>query len=536
MASTGTEEVGAGVSPMSPFEDRPGGTRPSVLFGRLREDPPDLGEVEPPDFFPDLLLDQLVAAVASKRKGCELEEFFSLPLRDADAVVFRQDVMRDVDRDPVREALEAFTEAMTTHHRYLELGEHVHDKYAAQRWFLDAEVVYAEAVSDLAEELADLDVRSRGLRAIGDYLARYVASEPFEELVHDASQVRELLDGVEYDLQIKGPRVTVSRHEEGRDLSDEVRRTFARFERTEEKSYRANLSAGFEISPVESRILELIARLFPGPFAALETFCDRHRDHVDEVVSTFDREIQFYLAYREFISHLRAAGLSFCYPTVSTRSKDVRVEGAFDIVLADKLRFEGGEVVANDFELSGVERILVVTGPNQGGKTTFARMFGQVHYLASLGLPIPGRDARLFLPDRIFTQFPREESIRTLRGRLEDELVLSRAILRQATESSVIVANEALTATTLDDALFLGSEVLGRLVGLDALGVWVTFVDELSSLGPSTVSMVAIVDPTDPSSRTYRIERMPADGRAYAAAVARAHRLTDDAIRERIAR
>ncbi len=190
--------------------------------------------------------------------------------------------------------------------------------------------------------------------------------------------------------------------------------------------------------------------------------------------------------------------------------------------------------MANDFSLSDPERILVVTGPNQGGKTTFARMFGQLHHLAGLGLPVPAAAARLSLPDRLFAHFDREEDVATLAGKLEDELLRVREILECARRDSVIVFNETFSSTTLSDALLLGTSLIGQLTAIGALCVYVTFVDELSRLGDSTVSMVATVAADDPTTRTFKVLRRPADGRAFAAAIAHKYRLEYESLKERL--
>jgi len=504
---------------------------PSSVLGELTEapDPATVART-----LMDLGLDRVFDALARGREAYDLLPILRSPSTDVAVVRFRHEVFRDLERAPVRRVVDAFAGGMREVRRAREWSGKLRNELQRARWWLEAVRAYGAAADRLARDLAASEPRSAGLVALRDHLESLVRSESFQRVQRESEALERGLNAIRYTVRIEGSRVTIGPFAGEPDYSAVVESTFRRFPQGAGPPARAVGPEDAEMDPVEEFVQDQVARRFPELFVRLRGFPAAHPEFVDRRVARFDREVQFYLAYLDHLVPLREAGLAFAYPVLSERSKEEEVLATFDLALAGALRDGPTSVVPNDVRLHGPERILVVSGPNNGGKTTYARTVGQLHYLAQLGCPVPGQTATLLLCDRVLTHFERGEPSADLRGNLADELVRVREILRTTTDRSVVVLNETFASAALEDALELGRAVIARIVARDALAVYVTFVDELSVGGPETVSLVSTTRPDDPAVRTYRVLRRAADGRAYALAIAEKHGLSYAALRERI--
>jgi|TARA_B100000315_G_scaffold34676_1_gene29327 DNA mismatch repair ATPase MutS len=505
----------------------------SILLDQL-ESEVELNGIDMPSFFQDLNLDQVFQSVMEGFDEYNLKPFFVAPLNNVKTITYRQEILQDLEGETLRRHIDTFAEKMRYMREHLARAEKVSYEDQKERWFLDAVEIYCSTVKCLADEISHLDVKSKGFRAFREYLKAYINSEHFKSLLDETKKLKDDLLSITYCIKIRQKKVTVRKYEAEPDYSSDIEVTFRKFQQVAINDYQFIFPDSVKMNNIEEDIMNRVALLYPDIFQTLHDYYVKHQDYLDQTISRFDREVQFYIAYLDFIEKIKLNGLKFCYPHVFDQSKEIHAYETFDLALANKLLQENLTVVCNDFYMKDLERVFVVSGPNQGGKTTFARTFGQLHYLASLGYPVPGRKAQLFMYDQLFTHFEKEENIEDLRGKLQDELVRIHDILQQATSNSIIIINEGFISTTLNDALFLGREVLQQIIQRDILCVYVTFIDELSILNDATVSMMSTIIPENPTSRTYKVIRRPADGRAYAISIAEKYELTYEPLKRRI--
>ena len=188
---------------------------------------------------------------------------------------------------------------------------------------------------------------------------------------------------------------------------------------------------------------------------------DELKGFMEEFSTFFDRlkyQMGFYLASVQLVRQLERFELEWCYPTVCDRN-DLEFEELKECVMGMGIQ---AKVVGNTCSFEKKD-LLIVTGANQGGKSTFLRSIGIAQVMLQCGLPVTARAFSSGLFPRIFVHFTRREDSEMNSGRLDEELGRMSKIVDEIGDDSLILLNESFATTTEKEGSVIAYDIIKAL-------------------------------------------------------------------------
>lgn len=185
-------------------------------------------------------------------------------------------------------------------------------------------------------------------------------------------------------------------------------------------------------------------------------------DHVISYFAQLRAELGFYLACLNLHDALAAKGEPTCLPEPAPSGDTaLSARGLYDAALS--LALGATRSVGSDID-AGEARLMVITGANRGGKSTFLRSLGLAQLMLQAGMFVPAQAFRADLRPGLFTHFRREEDAALRSGKLDEELGRMSAIIDRLTPDSLVLLNESFASTNEREGSEIGRSVVRALV------------------------------------------------------------------------
>jgi Mismatch repair ATPase (MutS family) len=196
-------------------------------------------------------------------------------------------------------------------------------------------------------------------------------------------------------------------------------------------------------------------------------------DHILSFFTMLRTELAFYVGCLNLYSRLAQIGGPSCFPLpAALGDRRHSFEGLYDVCLALVME---RRVVGNDVRGDNKD-LVVITGANQGGKSTFLRSIGLAQLMMQCGIFVPAAYFRADVCAGIFTHYKREEDTTMQSGKLDEELAKMSEIVDNLATNSVVLFNESFAATNERE----GSEIARQIISaLLEKGIKVFFVTHL---------------------------------------------------------
>ena len=489
-----------------------------------------------PDFFVDLNLDQVLARIQKLSPDHPVKEYFyEFPPKED--VGYRQEIYRDIRKQSLYDRFMQFSADMRRSADKELSPTFSGEPLQGACWQLESVYFYCKAIVELRQELetgiAKQEITAVGLKELQSFLEELCKEPDFAEMQEEAYDIWEMLTGTKFTLEINGNKLRISQMAQEGTYEDLLTECFKEYGVVEKGSMHSPFTTDLFLTRLERRLLQTFFGKYPDLEVEITSFAEKYQQYKKPQILQLEKEVQFYLAFYAFQKEWKAQGAVFCTPTFDETRPMEGLE-VYDLALACVNYPAEKEVVSNDFTYASKEQFFIVNGPNQGGKTTFARSLGQLIYFAKMGLDVNAKKANLRYFDRLVTHFSVEESMESGQGKLMEELRRLAPIMNKGCEKAFVIINELFTTAAHYDGCIMGARVLDFFMKRSCHGVYVTHLRALGEGTDGVVHMAAMLDGSDEHRRTFKIMRSEAEQRGHAGDIVGKYQLTYTELRERL--
>lgn len=340
------------------------------------------------------------------------------------------------------------------------------------------------------------EVRSEGLVRLFDQV-RDELDDTFFDAVHDHLDRLRFRDGVLLGAAL-GP-------------GNRGWRYVLRTPDTRRRGWRARVglgprsSLGFEVPPRDEAGQQAVGALRDRGIALVADALSRSTQHILDFFTMLRAELAFYVGCVQLREVLVERGQPICMPELApSRTVQCSARGLYDVCLAVRT---SAQVVGNTVHGDGAS-LIMVTGANSGGKSTFLRSLGVAQLMAECGMFVGAEAFTSSAARRVFTHFIREEDEELASGRLEEELARMSRIADAVQPGSLVLVNEAFMSTNEAEGSEIGRQVVRAFVEAGVRVVFVTHLYDLASGlagDPHVHALFLRADPDHPGRRAFEL-------------------------------
>jgi DNA mismatch repair ATPase MutS len=225
---------------------------------------------------------------------------------------------------------------------------------------------------------------------------------------------------------------------------------------------------------------------------------------IEGFFSLLRKELAFYVGCLNLTEHMRRLGVPFCIPTIlPMESRDRSWHNMYDLSLA--LTKNNNQVVGNDLDAVN-KRLYIITGANQGGKSTFLRSLGQSQLMAQCGMPAPATSISFPIRRNLLTHFKKEEDRFMKSGKLDEELTRMNRLADHIERYSMVLFNESFASTNEREGSEICQQITQALTDNDVEVFSVThlFMFATKYIGNSEAQFL-MAERREDSQRTFKI-------------------------------